>query len=90
MDYTEKLEDLNPGKLAGYDALAIYANHTRIAPDQEQAMIEFVERGGGLVPLHCASYCFLNRPNTLLLSGANFCATAPESSKTQSFPPSIR
>src|SRR3954468_1337954 len=55
LEYTEKLEDLNRAKLAGYDVLAIYANHTRIAPEQEQAMIDFVERGGGLVPLHCAS-----------------------------------
>src|SRR5436305_2890435 len=62
LDYTEKLEDLNPAKLAGYDALAIYANWTRIAPEQERAMIEFVEHGGGLAPLHCASYCFLNSP----------------------------
>src|SRR5437867_7183942 len=48
--YTDKLEDLNPANLAGYDTLAIYANWTRIAPEQEQAMIEFMERGGGLVP----------------------------------------
>src|SRR4051794_39496241 len=42
--YTDKLDDLNAAKLAGYDALAIYANWTRIAPQQEQAMLEFVER----------------------------------------------
>src|SRR5438874_5717585 len=70
--YTDKLEDLSPEKLAGYDALAIYANWTRIAPEQERAMIEFVERGGGLVPIHCASYCFLNSPRYIELVGAQF------------------
>lgn len=72
LDYTEKLEDLNPARLAGYDALVIYANWTRIAPEQERAMIEFVERGGGLVPLHCASYCFLNSPKYIELVGGQF------------------
>src|SRR5574341_100622 len=60
LDYTDKLDDLNSAKLSGYDALAIYANWTRIAREQEQAILDFVQRGGGLVPLHCASYCFLN------------------------------
>jgi putative membrane-bound dehydrogenase-like protein len=72
LEYTERLEDLNSAKLAGYDALAIYANHTRIAPEQEQAMLEFVQRGGGLVALHCASYCFLNSPKYIDLVGAQF------------------
>ena len=72
IEYTDKLEDLNSAKLAGYEVLAIYANWTRIAPDQEQAMIEFVERGGGLVPIHCASYCFLNSPKYIELVGAQF------------------
>src|SRR5256885_3388111 len=70
--YTDKLEDLSPEKLAGYDALAIYANWTRIAAEQERAMIEFVERGGGLVPIHCASYCFLNSPKYTELVGGQF------------------
>ena len=72
LEYTDKLEDLNTAKLAGYDALAIYANWTRIAPQQEQAIVDFVERGGGLVPLHCASYCFLNSPKYIELVGGQF------------------
>jgi putative membrane-bound dehydrogenase-like protein len=70
--YTDDLADLNPGKLAGFDALAIYANHTRITPEQEQAMLDFVAAGGGLAPLHCASYCFLNSPKYIELVGAQF------------------
>src|SRR5438105_9872605 len=72
LNYTENLEDLNSAKLAGYDALAIYANYTRIAPEQEQAIIEFVQRGGGLAPIHCASYCFLNSPKYIELVGGQF------------------
>lgn len=72
MTYTDKLEDLNPGKLAGYDALMIFANHTRISPDQEKALLEYVEGGRGLVPVHCASYCFLNSPKYIELVGGQF------------------
>ena len=70
--YTEDLADLNPAKLAGFDCLAIYANHTKVSPDQEQALLNFVTTGGGLVPLHCASYCFLNSPKYIELVGAQF------------------
>ncbi|MBI4662751.1 MAG: ThuA domain-containing protein [Verrucomicrobia bacterium] len=72
LEYTDSLADLNPAKLAGYDGLLIYANHTRIAPDQEMAVLDFVAAGGGLVPLHCASYCFLNSPKYIELVGAQF------------------
>lgn len=70
--YTESLEDLNPGKLAGYDCLVIFANHTKISPEQEKALLDFVAAGGGFVPLHCASYCFLNSPKYIELVGAQF------------------
>ncbi len=60
--YTEKLGDLNPQNLARYDALLIYANITEISPDQEKALLDYVRSGGGFVPVHCASYCFLNSP----------------------------
>ncbi|PYK98809.1 MAG: hypothetical protein DME19_11085 [Verrucomicrobia bacterium] len=72
LDYTDSLEDLSPAKLAGYDCLVIYANQTRISPEQEQALLGFVEAGGGFVPLHCASYCFLNSPKYTDLVGAQF------------------
>src|SRR5687767_6760653 len=72
LTYTDKMEDVNAGKLAGYDCLLVYANTTRIAPEQEQAMLEFVERGGGLAPIHCASYCFHNSTKYIDLVGAQF------------------
>ncbi len=72
LTYTDKLEDLNAKTLAGYDALMVYANHTKISPEQEKALLEFVESGKGFVPLHCASYCFLNSPKYIEMVGAQF------------------
>ncbi len=70
--YTEKVNDLNAANLARYDALVIYANIERITPEQEKALLDYVAGGGGFVPLHCASYCFLNSPKYIALVGAQF------------------
>jgi uncharacterized protein len=70
--YTENTADLNLDKLSKYDALVIYANTTQIAPSEEKALLEYVTKGGGFVPLHCASYCFLNSPAYIALVGAQF------------------
>src|SRR5436190_598692 len=72
LDYTESLDDLSPAKLAGYDCLLIYANWTKLSPEQEKALLDFVANGGGFVPLHCASYCFLNSPKYIELVGGQF------------------
>ncbi len=53
LTYTESAADLNPGALAGYDGLMIYANTTRITPEQEKSLLDFVEQGKGFIPLHC-------------------------------------
>src|SRR5262245_13224069 len=47
VDYTTSLDDLSPAKLAGYDCLLIYANHTKISPSQEESLLNFVNHGGG-------------------------------------------
>jgi putative membrane-bound dehydrogenase-like protein len=70
--YTEDLQDLNTDNLARYDALVIYANHTTISPQQEAALLAYVDNGKGLVALHCASYCFLNSPRYISLVGGQF------------------
>lgn len=72
LTYTDSLADLNPAKLTGFDCLIIFANHTRIEPAQEAALLEFVANGGGLAALHCASFCFLNSPKYIELVGAQF------------------
>lgn len=72
LTYSDKVTDLNPKALGKYDGLLIYANTTRISPAQEKALLDFVENGKGLIPLHCASYCFLNSPKYVALVGAQF------------------
>jgi len=70
--YTDTLKALNPETLAKYDGLAIYANLTEIDPAAEKALLEYVASGRGLIPIHCASYCFLNSPKYIELVGAQF------------------
>src|SRR5262249_18267287 len=50
----------------------IYAKITEISPDEEQVLLDFVEGGKGFIPIHCASYCFLNSPKYVDLAGAQF------------------
>jgi len=70
--YTEDVSALNDKTLSGYDGLVIYANITRISPEQEQALLDYVASGKGFIPIHCASYCFLNSPKYIELVGAQF------------------
>ncbi len=70
--YTEDMKDLNPETLGRYDALLVYANIDTIAPDQAKALLDYVAKGGGFVPLHCASYCFRNNDEVVALIGAQF------------------
>jgi putative membrane-bound dehydrogenase-like protein len=70
--YTEDANDLNAQKLAAFDVLILYANIDAITPDQEKALLGFVEGGRGFVPIHCASYCFRNSDKVVALVGAQF------------------
>ncbi len=72
LKYTEDLSDINTENLAKYDGLMIFANVERITPEAESALIGFVERGGGLIPVHCASFCFLNSDKYIELVGGQF------------------
>ncbi len=70
--YTEKVEDLNPDILALYDGILIYANHENRAPEQEQALLDFVSEGNAFIPIHCASFCFKESPEYVNLVGGQF------------------
>lgn len=72
LDYTEDVGVLAADRLAPYDVLVVYANIEKIAPEQEQALLDYVAGGKGFVPLHCASYCFLNSEKYIALVGAQF------------------
>lgn len=65
-------EALDPAKLAHYDALMIYANHETITPEQERALLDFVEGGKGLVAIHCASFMFTESEHYIPLIGGQF------------------
>jgi putative membrane-bound dehydrogenase-like protein len=70
--YTEKLDDLNAANLAHYQALLLYANIDSITPEAEKALLDYVNGGGGFVPVHCASYCFRNSEPVVALIGGQF------------------
>ncbi|MEO8078485.1 MAG: PVC-type heme-binding CxxCH protein, partial [Acidobacteriota bacterium] len=65
-------EALVPATLAYYDALMIYGNHTAITPEQEKALVDFVEGGRGLVALHSASAEFTSSDKYISLVGGAF------------------
>jgi putative membrane-bound dehydrogenase-like protein len=70
--YTNDPNDINTANLDKYDALMIYSNHDSITADQEQALLSFVEKGRGFVPVHCASWCFRNSEKYIGLVGGQF------------------
>lgn len=70
--YTDTAKALNRETLDRYDGLIVYANIEKLSADQEQALLDYVASGKGFVPLHCASYCFLNSPSYIELVGAQF------------------
>lgn len=63
---------LNSDKLYDYDGILVYANIEYITPKQEAALLAYVASGKGFIPVHCASYCFLNSPKYTELVGAQF------------------
>ncbi len=73
VEYTDDIAGtLNPDRLSQLDGLIVYANIDEIADDQAQALLDFVNNGGGFIPLHCASYCFRNNEEIVALIGAQF------------------
>ncbi len=72
LTYTDKVADLNPKTLSKYAALVLYANIDVISKPQSRALLDYVSRGGGFVPIHCATFCFRNDPEIVALMGAQF------------------
>ncbi|MFD2158073.1 PVC-type heme-binding CxxCH protein [Rubritalea tangerina] len=70
--YTQDLNDITPNFLAQFDALLLYGNHDKIAPAQEQAILNYSHNGGGCVFLHSACGCFRNSDKFIELLGAQF------------------
>src|SRR5882672_1235978 len=72
LTYTDAVDALSAKTLARFDGLIVYANINKISPAQEAALLEYVASGKGFIPLHCASYCFLNSEKYIELVGAQF------------------
>jgi len=70
--YTADPDCLHDGTLEKFDALMIYANIGRITEQQEKGILDYVYHGGAFLPIHCASYCFLNSIQYVKLVGAQF------------------
>jgi putative membrane-bound dehydrogenase-like protein len=70
--YSEKVEDLNERCLAAFDGLIVYANIGKFSAEQEKALLDYVAGGKGFIPIHCASYCFIDSPKYVELVGAQF------------------
>jgi len=70
--YTDKLEDINLENLNQFDALMIYANWDEITPQAETALLAYVASGKGILPIHCASFCFRNSPEYVKMVGGQF------------------
>ena len=64
-----------PAMLAQFDAVLMYGNwamHEPMPKARLQALLAYVEGGGGFVPVHCASACFGGSREFVHLVGARF------------------
>ncbi len=65
----------DPETLNDFDAVLMYGNweqHGTMPPDQLEALLDYVEKGGGFLPIHCASACYGASPEFVKLVGARF------------------
>ena len=72
MFYTDRPEDLNAAELSKYHSLIFYNNQPTLSREQLGALTGFIERGGGLVVLHCSSAAFQNSEEYIKLVGGAF------------------
>ncbi len=72
MQYTDRMQDINPDTLAKFDGLVLYANIDRISDEQAEALLDYVAGGKGFIPLHCATYCWRNNKEIVALMGGQF------------------
>jgi uncharacterized protein len=85
--YTDKLADINTVNLNKYDALMIYANWDSIPPSVEKDLLAYVASGKGILPIHCASYCFRNSSEYVKMVGGQFWRHTMDTVETQSVQP---
>jgi uncharacterized protein len=85
--YTDKLADINTANLNKYDAVMIYANWDSIPPPIEKDLLAYVASGKGILPIHCASYCFRNSSEYVKMVGGQFWRHTMDTVETQTVQP---
>ncbi|MDR8390197.1 ThuA domain-containing protein [Aliifodinibius sp. S!AR15-10] len=75
--YSGDINELELENLKKYDAVLLYANYhppsyQELPKDKEQALVNYVEQGGGFIPIHSASGNFRNSEAFINLVGAAF------------------
>lgn len=75
--YTSDLEDIHLGNLRRYDAVLFYANYhephyPQTDPQMIADLVQYVEEGGGFVPVHSASGNFRDSDEYIALLGGAF------------------
>lgn len=70
--YTDDVAQLTTENLAKYDGLFIYRDSGELPAANEAALIEYLESGKGVIPVHCASHTFRNSRKFTELVGGRF------------------
>ena len=86
MEYHENLGLFTPEGLARFDAVMLYANYDELKPEQEKALLDYVDKGGAFLPIHSASACFGHSDNFVKLVGGRFHSHGYESFTTRTAP----
>ncbi|HZN40823.1 MAG TPA: PVC-type heme-binding CxxCH protein [Planctomycetota bacterium] len=75
LSYSEDPAALSASTLAAFDALLLYGNWDQrgVMPEEQlDALLAFVDGGGGFVAVHCASACWGRSPAFVRLVGGRF------------------
>ncbi len=86
--YSSDIDELELENLKKYDAVLLYANYhapdyPKLPKDKEQALVNYVEQGGGFVPIHSASGNFRNSEAYISLVGGAFKSHGTDSMTTR-------
>lgn len=66
---TSELAQLDSGSTS---VAILYKDDGELSPEEEKGLLRFVESGGGLIAIHCASHAFRNSPQFGALVGGRF------------------
>ncbi len=72
LTYTDDVGQLAADNLSRYDCLLIYRDSGDLPVENEAALVSYIEKGKGLVAVHCASHCFRNSAKYTALIGGRF------------------